>query len=168
MLPVSSAGKERVLQRTLPPGAAEGAAGVCPVSRIGHPCGNLHRAGLTGRPLAGVPSDLRCSRMRFRVRDDRAPTSVSARLTVDPATVNPRWLRRSEGALCTSRRCQWQWPLRGVGTAHRGGLSRQVCAEFASLLVTAKLDTPAQLVLFSREGHLLNVLSGESLDGECV
>ena len=106
--------------------------------------------------------------MRFRVRDDRAPTSVSARLTVDPATVNPRWLRRSEGALCTSRRCQWQWPLRGVGTAHRGGLSRQVCAEFASLLVTAKLDTPAQLVLFSREGHLLNVLSGESVDGECV
>ena len=39
---------------------------VCPVSRIGHPCGNLHRAGLTGRPLAGVPSDLRCSRLWFR------------------------------------------------------------------------------------------------------
>jgi hypothetical protein len=34
---------------------------VCPVSRIGPPCGNLHRAGLTGRPLAGVPSDLGCS-----------------------------------------------------------------------------------------------------------
>src|ERR1035441_2970713 len=33
-------GKDRVSQRTLPPGAAEGARrGSCPVSRIGHPCG---------------------------------------------------------------------------------------------------------------------------------
>lgn len=24
------------------------------MSRIGHPCGNVHRAGLTGRPLAGI------------------------------------------------------------------------------------------------------------------
>jgi hypothetical protein len=39
----------------LPPGAAEEPEGVCLGSRIGHPCGNLHRAGLTGRPLAGVP-----------------------------------------------------------------------------------------------------------------
>jgi hypothetical protein len=54
-------------------------AGVCPVSRIGHPCGNLHRAGLTGRPLAGVPSDLRCSRMRFGKRDAPAARGTAAR-----------------------------------------------------------------------------------------
>ena len=51
----------------LPPGAAEEPEGVCLGSRIGRPCGNLHRAGLTGRPLAGVPSGLRCSRMRFGI-----------------------------------------------------------------------------------------------------
>jgi hypothetical protein len=56
-----------------------GPAGVCPVSRIGHPCGNLHRAGLTGRPLAGVPSDLRCSRMRFGKRDAPAARGTAAR-----------------------------------------------------------------------------------------
>jgi hypothetical protein len=38
------------------------------LSRIGHPFGNPRRAGLTGRPPAGVPSDLRCSCMRFLER----------------------------------------------------------------------------------------------------
>jgi hypothetical protein len=52
---------------------------VCPVSRIGHPCGNLHRAGLTGRPLAGVPSDLGCSRLWFGKRDAPAARGTAAR-----------------------------------------------------------------------------------------
>jgi hypothetical protein len=54
-------------------------AGVCPVSRTGHPCGTLHRAGLTGRPLTGVASDLRCSRMRFGKRDAPAARGTAAR-----------------------------------------------------------------------------------------
>jgi len=46
-------------------------AGVCPMSRIGHPCGNPHQAGLTGRPGACGHFDLRRSRKRFGMRDDR-------------------------------------------------------------------------------------------------
>jgi hypothetical protein len=52
---------------------------VCPVSRIGPPCGNPHRAGLTGRPLAGVPSDLGCSRLWFGKRDAPAARGTAAR-----------------------------------------------------------------------------------------
>ena len=98
LLPVSSIGKDRVLQRILPPGAAEEPEGDCPgVPYIGHPGGNLHRAGLTGRPLAGVPSGLRRSRRRFGIRhsslarDTEAHELISAR----PPTIRPRALPRA-------------------------------------------------------------------------
>jgi hypothetical protein len=61
--------------------AAEGARRRLSGIPLGHPCGNLHRAGFTGRPLAGVPSDLRCSGMRFRVRAVNGPRRPGAVLT---------------------------------------------------------------------------------------
>jgi hypothetical protein len=52
---------------------------VCPASWIGHPCGKLHGQVLRGWPLVGVPSDLRCSRLRFGERDAPAACGTAAR-----------------------------------------------------------------------------------------